>query len=329
MDATCFYGDKSSDFFNFDGVRYISGRIITKVHGAPLLLLGNLKFLYYGAKSDLIIFQEPYPFLWPSIFLLRYFLQKKIIVLIHADPAASRFTKLIYKSARSMVFRGAACVATSPNVQESVSSIYYKYNEVIPLCIPDAPPCPTALNLELPEDFVLYFGRLANYKGIDVLIEAARCMPQVNFVIAGDGPLRTLVRDAALAGVGNIIFINKFITEEEKTFLIEKSSFVVFPSTSANEAFGLVQLEAMRAGKPLINTDLNTGVNYVAPHMVCALTVRPNCSKDLENAIRQLSQSPALRSELGMNGRDRFASLFSSDAFEKSWKNILEKCIND
>jgi glycosyltransferase involved in cell wall biosynthesis len=329
MDATCFYGHKSNSSFVSNGVRYISSRIIMKVHGAPLLLLGNLRFLYYGIKSNLIIFQEPYPFLWPSIFLLKCLFQKKVIVLIHADPAANKFIKLIYKLARLNVFRGTACVTTSPNVQASVTSIMYKYNEIIPLCIPDAPSCSTDLDLDLPDTFVLYFGRLANYKGIDVLIETAMRMPQVNFVIAGDGPLRTLVRDASLTGIGNIVFINKFITEEEKMYLIDKSLFVVFPSTSANEAFGLVQLEAMRAGKPLINTDLNTGVNFVAPHMVCALTVKPNCPKDLEDAIRRLSQSIVLRAELGENGKDRFKRLFSIDAFEKAWTNILRKCLND
>lgn len=329
MDVTCFYGDKSSSSFVLKGVKYISNRIIAKVHGAPLLLLGNLRFILCGFKKDLIIFQEPYPFLWPSIFFLKYFLRKKIIVLVHADPAANGFVKLIYKLVRLIVFRGAVCVTTSPNVQKSVESSFYKYNEIIPLCIPNAPPSSTELDVDVPETFILYFGRLASYKGIEILIETAKCLPHVNFVIAGDGPLRTLVKDASLAGAGNILFINKFITEEEKQFLIENSSFVVFPSTSANEAFGLVQLEAMRAGKPLINTDLNTGVNYVAPHMVCALTVRPNCCKDLEDAILRLSQSCELRTELGENGRARFASLFSIDAFEKAWKKIIIKYMND
>ncbi len=330
LSATCFYGGNANERKCVEKIKYVPQHIVFKFHGAPILMLGNIKFLYYGLKSDLIIFQEPFPSLWPSIFFLKTIFRKKIIVLIHANPSASKPVKFLYNFIRSLVFRGSLCVTTSPNLLSQVNSSAYKECKLIPLCIPDISNCNPEEGINVPEKYGLYFGRLANYKGIETLITAARHSPKINFVIAGDGPLRSAVDEEVRASVvKNITFINRFITEEEKTFLINKSSFVIFPSTSQNEAFGLVQLEAMRAGKPLINTFLNTGVNFVAPHMLCALTVKPNSVTELSEAIHLLWESDSLVMKLGYAGNIRYKSMFSMGAFSSSWKEIIGSFLND
>lgn len=324
--VTCFYGDNFSSSQRVGNTTFVSRRVIGKLFGAPLLSCGNLKLLQLGKRSQVIIFQEPFPLLWPAVFFLRYVLKKRVVVLIHADPAAHHLVKTIYNTLRRLVFRGAVCVTTSPNLAKKVFASSFRSCEVIPLCMPEASGIQHYLDESLPTRFALYIGRLANYKGLEVLLEAAKLAPQTTIVIAGDGPLKALVHDTIKSfKLENVFFIDNFISEAEKQALIQKSSFLIFPSTSVNEAFGLVQLEAMRASKPIINTFLDTGVNYVAPNNVCALTVQPSNPEELAIAIRKIWDSDALGTSLGSQGRQRYCDFFSPAKFESSWIDLIKR----
>lgn len=68
---------------------------------------------------------------------------------------------------------------------------------------------------------------------------------------------------------------------------------LVLPSSMSTEAFGIVQLEAMSFGKPVVNTDLPTGVPEVAPNDVTGLTVPPRDSEALANAVNTILHEPA------------------------------------
>ena len=84
-----------------------------------------------------------------------------------------------------------------------------------------------------------------------------------------------------------------------------------FSSVMRSEAFGIVQLEAMACGKPVINTQLNSGVTFVSPHGVSGLTVPPADSGALANAINQLLDHPHRRAELGTKAKMRVANQFT------------------
>jgi rhamnosyl/mannosyltransferase len=79
----------------------------------------------------------------------------------------------------------------------------------------------------------------------------------------------------------------------------------VLPSTHRSEAFGIVQLEAMAFGKPVVSTRLGTGVDWVNANELTGLTVPPGDAGSLRDAIARLLGSPALRARLGANGRRR------------------------
>lgn len=328
----CFIGDRKSygpSWYN-DFTTIVSRKILAKIAGAPLLSFGNLSFLGQAWRARLVIYQEPFPFLWPAMFVLNRLMRKPVIVLIHAHPASHPMVMKLYSMLRSVVFKGATCVTTSPHLMEKVGSPAFRSNLVVPLCVEESHPGPAAHTLGLPGRYALYIGRLAGYKGLEYLMDAARLSPEVHLVIAGDGPLSGYIKAAmAEAGLSNISLLNRFVTEQEKLELIARADYIIFPSTSQNEAFGLVQLEAMRASKAIVNTVLETGVNFVAPNRLCAITVEKMNSAALAEAMRLLWHDPALRKQLGANGRSRYLELFSESQFSETWTNLTMRCAQD
>lgn len=329
---TCFFGDtKNNTDTNFSSkVTLVSRKIIKKIAGAPMLSFGNLFFIKSAKGCDLVIFQEPYPFLWPSIIYVIRILRIPVIVVIHATPIAPALVMRIYAKLRCIIFRGAIFVTTSPKLQEQIDAVSPMNTRVIPLCISDSVNVSDIDSIPTPGRYCLYFGRIASYKGVDYLLEAARLVPQINIVIAGDGPLSALVsKKITDYRLNNVTFINKVTTEEEKYSLIKRSDFILFPSTSENEAFGIVQLEAMRLGKAIINTRLESGVNFVAPHRVNALTVDRCSAVQLSSAMQMLWGDTVLADELGRNSKARYFELFSEIKFENNWRALLKEVLND
>ncbi|MES1146930.1 MAG: glycosyltransferase [Solimonas sp.] len=327
----CLFGHhKNLKDYQSDTDTYLIGKkIMWKLAGASFLSFGNASFIKQACRAKLVIFQEPYPTLWPAILVLRKVLRIPTIVLIHANPAAAPRVMSLYDYLRSLVFHGAICVTTSPNLLQNITTSTFAKQIVIPLGIASRVVECTSNSFTLPPNFALYVGRLAAYKGLEYLLEAAVASPEVTYVIAGSGRLSSVVRKKIdSCAIRNVIFINRYLTESEKLELICRSLFLIFPSTTENEAFGLVQLEAMRAGKAIINTNLSSGVNFVAPKDVCALTVEKCSGAAIADASRKLWNSPTLRDSLGKRGQERFQKLFSEDHFLKAWLNLIKSvCI--
>lgn len=322
----CFYGSTKNESFVIDGVHFFGVRILFKLKGACFLFLGNWKFFFKGLAADLVIYQEPYPSMWPACFFLRLF-RKKIIVLVHADPIASPKVHAVYSFLREVSFKDCHFVFTSPYVQSSVNSKATLSSSVIPLCIGGSEIIDiSSVNIPVPQEFVLFFGRLVEYKGVDYLLKAALRSQNINLVIAGTGPLRDSVHEFITRNkLNNITFIDRYISEEEKLFLIRHCRFFVFPSVTRNEAFGLVQLEVMRESKAIVNTCLDSGVNFVAPHGVCALTVSPANVDELAKAMCILWEDSEMRFSFGKNSILRYQALFSFAKFSESWLLLVRK----
>lgn len=328
----CFYGG-NQNFARIDanGVFHVQRKIIAKIRGLCLLSKGNINFFKLACDSDVVVYQEPYPFLWPSILLLRKLKRCKIILLVHADPVGSRFVRSIYSLIRSYIFRNVCVVATSPQLLRQVR-ITSEHSFVIPIGIESDYQFATAVSLHIKsqDPYVLYFGRLANYKGIEFLLDAALLLPHINFLIAGNGPLSESINNFMRAhGLDNVKFINKGVSDDEKVELIRRCTFLVFPSTTQNEAFGIVQLEAMRESKAIVNTYLNNGVNYVAPHNICAVTCKPNDANSLADAIDLMWRDDCLRKQLSERSRTRFLERFTSTQFFESWRNLFSMIVDE
>ena len=154
-------------------------------------------------------------------------------------------------------------------------------------------------------------GRLIKYKGFIYGIEAMKKVDNAVYLIGGSGPLKkdfeNYIKENQLEG--KVILLGRVDNEELDNYY-KACDIYLFPSVMQSEAFGIVQLEAMKYGKPVINTNLGTGVNYVSIHDKTGLTVEPKNSKELALAINKLLNDDKLRETLGQNARKRCENLF-------------------
>jgi len=152
-------------------------------------------------------------------------------------------------------------------------------------------------------------GRLAYYKG---LIHAVRALTKVRgtLLIVGDGPERPGL-EAEVHGLGldrRVVFLGSV---PRVAPYYHAAHALWFPSNARSEAFGLVQLEAMASGCPVINTDIpNSGVAWVSRHLETGLTVSMNDAGALADAARRLLVESGLRDRLAAAARARVVQEF-------------------
>lgn len=173
---------------------------------------------------------------------------------------------------------------------------------------------------------VLAVGRLVGYKGFEVLIDAARHVPGIQVDIVGLGPLyNTLQRQIALAGVGDRVHLRGEVDDRKLVELYRDADVFCLPSVSQAEAFGIVQVEAMAAGLPVVNTQLDNGVNVVSLAGETGLTVPPSDPEALAAALARLAGDSSLRLRLGRAARARALSLFVREAMTTAMLEVYRR----
>ena len=167
--------------------------------------------------------------------------------------------------------------------------------------------------LRAPAPLLLFVGRLRYYKGLDTLI---RALPQIDarLLIVGTGPMEAEWRAvAAEAGVaGRIAWLGE-APDADLPALYHLADLFVLPASHPSEAFGLVQVEAMAAGLPVVCTELGTGTSYVNQNGVTGLVVPPRDPQAMAEAVNVLLADPPRRAALGAAARLRVAAEFDLD----------------
>jgi glycosyltransferase involved in cell wall biosynthesis len=165
---------------------------------------------------------------------------------------------------------------------------------------------------------VFALGRHVYYKGFDVLIEAMQNI-DAQLILGGDGPLKTeLQEQAERLGINHKVTFTGSIAEAELAAYFNACDVFCLPSVEQSEAFGLVQLEAMACGKPVVCTQLNNGVNVVNHAGVTGLAVPVRDAAALAEALNTLLNDDALRSKLGQQAKTHAISGYSLTAMSNS-----------
>ena len=262
-------------------------------------------------------------------------IKRPLVVTYHSDVIrqkilGSAFQPILDRCLR----RAAAIICTSPNYIES-SPVLNRFREqcrVIPLGVATAKfqKVDEAAVRKIHEEFgnriVLGVGRLIYYKGFEHLIQAMKKV-DARLLLIGDGPLRqSLEEQARSIGVADRV---TFLGEIDNVApYLQAASVFVLSSVARSEAFGIVQLEAMACGTPVVNTSLRSGVPYVSVDGVTGITVPPSDSEALASAINQLLSDGALRERFGAAGRRRVEAEFSADLMAERTLNLYKEILN-
>ena len=177
---------------------------------------------------------------------------------------------------------------------------------------------------------VLFVGRLVYYKGLEYLIDAIKLTPDVSLIIIGSGPLRDkLINKINKMNLASRIKIIPEVDEKTLHSYYKACDLFILPSVEKSETYGIVQIEAMACGKPIICTDLGTGTTFINQNEVTGLVVPPRNVERLAEAINKLVKNTELRKDLGMQGKDWAVKKFTSEVMVtktyKLYQELLKK----
>lgn len=168
----------------------------------------------------------------------------------------------------------------------------------------------------------LFIGRLVDWKGVDMAIEALAQLPDAELEIIGNGGMRHAWQQLAESlGVNQRVIFSGFLPQSECAPRLQSAVALLLPSIY--ECGGAVVLEAMAAGTPVIATRWGGPADYLDES--CGILVEPSSRAAIVNgfaeAMRQLLSSPELRLQLGATGKQRVLQSFDWD---KKIDRILE-----
>ena len=245
--------------------------------------------------------------------------RRPLVVTYHSDIVRQRALGALYRPLGGRVLsRAVAIHVTSQALVEQSRTLapWRSRCRVIPLGVDTArwtnPPAERVHRWveELDPPFVLFVGRLVYYKGIDVLLEALRGT-SIRIVVAGDGPMRTEWQTLSrVLGLGEQVRFLGEVDDDELPALYAAARAFVLPSQAASEAFGLVQLEAMAAGLPLVVTRASGGVESVHEGDSTAILVDRGDPEALRAALLRVWEDDALCRRLGDAARKRVRAFF-------------------
>jgi rhamnosyl/mannosyltransferase len=246
-----------------------------------------------------------------------------VVITYHSDVIRQRLLALLLRPFERRVFRRAARILSDSPAYEAGSDFLQGYLTklaVLPLGIELAPyrqPSPAArafterLRLEHGSPLWLTVGRLVYYKGLHIALEALHHVPG-KLIVIGTGPLETeLRRRARDLRVSDRVVWCGYRSDEEIAGAYQAATALWFPSNARSEGFGLVQVEAMASGCPVINAAIPaSGVSWVSRHEETGLTVPVNDPKALARAANRLLSEPGLRQRLVTQAQDRVGKEF-------------------
>lgn len=298
------------------------------------------RFAELARWADVIHYQFP----WPFADLLHLAVRPcaPAVMTYQSDIVRQRWLGRVYKPLMQRTLNDmAAIVATSPAYARTSPALAAVAEPgrvcVIPNGIDEAgcaEPLAEAKYIDIAQRYglaagryFLFIGVFRYYKGLHILLEAAR-LAGVTIALAGDGPERAALESTA-AGLppGRVHFLGQ-VTEAEKFALIRDCRALVLPSHLRSEAFGMVLVEAAMLGRPMISCEMGTGTSFVNAHDETGWVVPPADPIELAGAMSCMERDDTLVQRYGESARRRYERLFSGAALGQAYADAYHRALN-
>lgn len=169
--------------------------------------------------------------------------------------------------------------------------------------------------------YIAFVGRLSHEKGVKTLLSAAACLDELPVVVAGDGPLRSVLAETAPK---NVEFAGWLDRDALRDFY-SKARFLVVPSMCF-ESFGLIVAEAMSYGLPVIASNIG-GLPELVEDGVTGILFEAGNSEDLADKMKLLWNKPELCRKMGQAGREKVKREYSRQVYYKRLMTTYNKAI--
>jgi phosphatidyl-myo-inositol alpha-mannosyltransferase len=281
--------------------------------------VSQVKRVLERERFDLLHFHEPFvPFL--SLVVLRQSTSVNIAT-FHAYAGFSPAMELGSKTLQGYAARLHGRIAVSAAARHFVDRFFPGDYKVIPNGV-NTGRFKRAVPIARWQDGtpnLLFVGRLEDRKGLPHLLKAFRLIRksglEARLLIVGSGPQEREARRYVMTrGLQNVEFLGR-VSDAEKAQLFKTADVFVSPATG-RESFGIVLLEAMAAGCPIVCSDIH-GYKGVVQRGRQAILVPPHDAKALAAGITELLTDPELRARFGASGQAR--------AEQFSWERVTAK----
>lgn len=322
--------------YEFNGVKVEAVSSLATVMSTPLAPTYPFRLFEKARSSDVVVHHAPFPLTDIGLILLPK--KTTLIVHWHAEVVGRPWLmRVLAPFIRNSLRRADRIVVSDPVIVEKspflrpfaakcVAIPYGCDNVYWERLNPDEQQVVDRLKKQHPR-LVVAVGRLVSYKGYEVFLRAMQNV-DAEAVIIGEGQLRAdLIALARELGVSSrVTFLGVLEPHEVKQY-IHAAGVLAFPSVSEAEAFGLVQLEAMSAGKPVVNTALPTAVPNIARDNREGLTVPPADPVAFAGALTRLLDQPEFAARLGEAGRERVRAEFSQSLFLSRMQEVYKQAL--
>lgn len=175
--------------------------------------------------------------------------------------------------------------------------------------------------------FVGGLDRAHYFKGVDVLLSALESVKNAHVIIVGDGDLRAIYeRQAETASPGRIHFVGK-LSSDDLVLSYQSATVTVLPSTTQGEAFGMVLIESLACGTPVIASDL-PGVRTVVDDQRDGWHIPPKDVAALANTLRNAVSDTNRAKEMGLRGREKVKAHYDWSIIGDKLEHLYQKVLN-
>lgn len=276
---------------------------------------------------DIVHVHHPDPMAALALALSGY--KGKVVLHWHSDIQKQKYLLKLYRPLQDWLLRRADLIVGTSPVYLDESPFLKKVQQktvCLPIGVPPILPEPEAvdkLRKQYGEKKIVFsLGRLVAYKGFTHLVEAARFLKDDYVIlIGGTGALKqALSQQIKRLGLENKVVLLGRIPENELPTYFGACKVFCLPSVQKTEAFGIVQIEAMSCGKPVVATRIpQSGVPWVNKHGVSGLNVMPGNAGELARAIQDIADNESVYDKYSTAAKNRYWDIFTNE-------HMIDKC---